>query len=78
MRSMPVAAYSREPVGNPEIIRNPNPAHAGDGSAVRRFYEGGAIYWSESTGAHELRGDIFARYSALGAETSRWACRPPA
>jgi len=65
-----VADFLGEPVGNPEIIRNPNPAHAGDGSAVRRFYEGGAIYWSESTGAHELRGDIFARYSALGAETS--------
>ena len=40
------------------------------GAPSRRFYEGGAIYWSESTGAHELRGDIFARYSALGAETS--------
>lgn len=65
-----VSAILREPMGNPELISNPNPAHPGDRPAVLRAYERGTIYWSESTGAHEQHGPIFNAYLAVGAETS--------
>jgi len=35
-----------------------------------RPYVGGAIYWSPSTGAHEVHGDIQRRYLALGGSRS--------
>ncbi len=40
-------------------------AHAGQGYIVR--YEGADIYYSPETGAHEVHGDIRAKYNAFGA-----------
>lgn len=42
----------------------------GDAEVYRREYERGAVYWSERTGAHEVHGEIAARWQALGAESS--------
>jgi hypothetical protein len=41
-----------------------------DGRGRKSEFEHGSIYWSASTGAHEVYGDIRARYNALGAEKS--------
>ena len=35
-----------------------------------REYQGGSIYWHPATGAHEVHGDILAKYKQLGAENS--------
>lgn len=50
-------------VGNPV---SPETA-AADGGASRT-YERGVIYWHPQTGAHEVHGDILAKWRALGAE----------
>lgn len=42
----------------------------GDADVYRREYEGGAVYWSARTGAHEVHGEIAARWSDLGRESS--------
>ena len=42
----------------------------GDAEVYRREYEHGAVYWSERTGAHEVHGEIAARWRAVGAERS--------
>lgn len=36
----------------------------------RRTYQRGAVYWSERTGAHEVHGEVAARWLALGGESS--------
>jgi hypothetical protein len=36
-----------------------------DGGAYARFYDGADIYYSDRTGAHEVHGDIRAKYNAL-------------
>jgi stage II sporulation protein D len=41
-----------------------------DGSGRYVHYAGGSIYWSPSTGAHEVHGSIRELWSALGWETS--------
>ena len=33
-------------------------------------FQGGRIYWSPTTGVHEVRGAILLRYLAMGAEAS--------
>ncbi|HZH13287.1 MAG TPA: N-acetylmuramoyl-L-alanine amidase [Archangium sp.] len=33
-------------------------------------FQGGSIYWTQATGAHEVRGNIHAKWKALGWETS--------
>jgi LGFP repeat len=38
----------------------------GVAEVYRREYEHGAVYWSERTGAHEVHGEIAARWHALG------------
>ena len=42
----------------------------GEVDVYRRDYEHGSVYWSERTGAHEVHGEIAARWEAVGAETS--------
>jgi uncharacterized protein with LGFP repeats len=42
----------------------------GRAETYRREYERGAVYWSERTGAHEVHGEIAARWRALGGESS--------
>ncbi len=42
----------------------------GDADVYRREYERGAVYWSDGTGAHEVHGEIAARWLALGGESS--------
>ncbi|WP_448811117.1 LGFP repeat-containing protein [Agromyces bauzanensis] len=42
----------------------------GDADVYRREYERGAVYWSERTGAHEVHGEIAARWSELGGGSS--------
>jgi len=49
--------------------------HFGDGSGLPRadsdlFQNGGSIYWTPDTGAHEVHGAIHAKWSALGWERS--------
>ncbi|MCB9412117.1 MAG: hypothetical protein H6525_04615 [Actinobacteria bacterium] len=54
------------------ILRLPTSAEmnaAVPGSRVNTF-QGGRIYWSPATGAHEVYGAILGQYSSLGAETS--------
>ena len=36
----------------------------------RREYEHGTVYWSERTGAHEVHGEIAARWHEVGGEAS--------
>jgi L,D-peptidoglycan transpeptidase YkuD (ErfK/YbiS/YcfS/YnhG family) len=41
-----------------------------DGRARLGLFEGGAVYWSPTTGAHQVGGGIWRRYGELGWETS--------
>src|SRR5258708_3949449 len=43
---------------------------APDGTGFFRRYANGMIYWSPSTGAHEIHGAILDKWSALGFERS--------
>jgi uncharacterized protein with LGFP repeats len=43
---------------------------AADGVGRFRDFQGGSIYWSPATGAHEVHGVILAKYKSLGAERS--------
>ena len=60
-----VAGILRDPTGDHQLIVNPNPVHFGDRPGVLRDYERGAIYWSESSGAHEQHGPIFFGVSGI-------------
>jgi len=42
----------------------------GDADVYRRLYEHGSVYWSERTGAHEVHGEIAARWLEAGGEDS--------
>ncbi len=44
---------------------------AGDGRGRYNDFERGSVYWSSTTGAHEVRGAIRARWLALGGVRSR-------
>ncbi len=58
--------------GGPKVLGYPTtddvPARGGGAKAE---LQGGAIYWSQATGAHVVRGDILARWRQLGAEAGR-------
>jgi uncharacterized protein with LGFP repeats len=43
---------------------------APDGAGRYRHYQGGSIYWSSATGAHEVHGDIRGKWASLGWERS--------
>jgi hypothetical protein len=58
------------PTSEPKLIRNPFPVSLGDGPAVFRLFENGAVYWSDSTGAHALFGAIFLGWADEGSENS--------
>lgn len=51
-------------LGNPTITEQTAP----DGVGKYRHYQGGSIYWSPSTGAHEVHGLIRGRWAELGWE----------
>jgi hypothetical protein len=53
-------------LGNPVTEELSTP----DGSGRYRYYQGGAIYWSPQTGAHEVHGDILSKWASLGWERS--------
>ena len=42
----------------------------GEAEVYRREYERGAVYWSQHTGAHEVHGEIAARWRVAGGEAS--------
>jgi uncharacterized protein with LGFP repeats/GH25 family lysozyme M1 (1,4-beta-N-acetylmuramidase) len=39
---------------------------AADGIGRANFFQRGAIYWTQATGAHEVQGSIYNRWAALG------------
>ena len=47
-----------------------NELTAPDGTGRFEVFEHGSIYWSPSTGAHEISGDILAKWGAIGYERS--------
>src|SRR3954465_13609432 len=53
-------------LGNPASSENPTP----DGVGQYRHFQGGSIYWTPATGAHEVHGAIRQRWSDFGWERS--------
>jgi hypothetical protein len=53
-------------LGNPTSPETSSP----DGVGRYRHYQGGSIYWTRQTGAHEVHGAIRERWNRLGAERS--------
>ncbi|SEO83630.1 LGFP repeat-containing protein [Trujillonella endophytica] len=43
---------------------------APDGIGRGSFFQGGAVYWTPATGAHEVHGAIFAKWRSMGLERS--------
>ncbi len=52
-------------LGSPVIPESPTP----DGVGRFRHYQGGSIYWTPATGAHEVHGAIRGKWQQLGWET---------
>ena len=44
----------------------------GDGHGRFNWFQGGVIYWSPSTGAHEVHGEILKHWEDTGAESGRY------
>ena len=55
------------------VLRYPTTDERGTPDTVGRYnhFQGGSIYWTSATGAHEVHGAIRAKWSALGWERSR-------
>ncbi len=53
-------------LGYPTTDETPTP----DGVGCFNHFQGGSIYWHPDTGAHEMHGDIYAKYAELGWERS--------
>ena len=53
-------------LGAPTTAENTAP----DGVGRYRHYQGGSVYWSPATGAHEVHGDIRGKWASLGWERS--------
>ncbi|MCF6737389.1 hypothetical protein E9565_19895 [Blastococcus sp. KM273129] len=53
-------------LGEPLISQTPTP----DVEGAYGHFEGGSIYWSPGTGAHEIRGPIYSLWADLGWENS--------
>jgi aldose sugar dehydrogenase len=51
-------------------LSDQTPSSSGDGGGYFNLFEHGAIYWTPSTGAHAIYGDIYNRWKTLGAELS--------
>jgi uncharacterized protein with LGFP repeats len=58
--------FERSPVGYPVGDESSTPGGIGRYSQ----FQGGAIYWSPATGAHEVHGAIYARYLSIGGPQS--------
>jgi uncharacterized protein with LGFP repeats/peptidoglycan/xylan/chitin deacetylase (PgdA/CDA1 family) len=58
--------WEHSALGFPTTNELPTPGGAG----AFNHFQHGSIYWSPATGAHEVRGDISAAWSALGWEQS--------
>ena len=54
------------------FLHYPTTSQLVDGSGIGRYqtFQGGSLFWSSTTGARWMRGEIRARYLALGADTS--------
>ena len=59
------------PLGYPKTGELTTP----DGVGRYNHFENGSIYWTQATGAHEVRGLIQAKWSELGWEKATWATR---
>lgn len=58
-------------LGGPNgFLGNPVGLETSAGSGSYRDFQGGSIYWSNSTGAYEVQGDIRAEWMALGGVNS--------
>lgn len=51
-------------LGSPETAVTPCP----DGEGFFRHFRGGSVYWHPATGAHEVHGEIRAKWASLGWE----------
>ncbi len=58
--------WERSFLGYPVTDELTAPDRVGRGS----FFQGGAVYWTPSTGAHEVHGAIFAKWRSMGLERS--------
>jgi glucose/arabinose dehydrogenase len=58
--------YEKGPLGFPITDERITP----DGAGRYNHFEGGSVYWTARTGAHEIRGAIRTRWQALGWERS--------
>jgi uncharacterized protein with LGFP repeats len=58
--------WERSPLGYPVKDESSTPGGAGRYSQ----FQGGAIYWSQATGAHEVHGAIYARYVSISGPQS--------
>jgi uncharacterized protein with LGFP repeats len=57
--------------GGPKVLGYPTTDDVPAAGGAKAELQGGAIYWSQATGAHVVRGDILARWRQLGAEAGR-------
>ncbi|MFF5991312.1 N-acetylmuramoyl-L-alanine amidase [Prauserella flavalba] len=58
--------WERGPLGYPKTSEQQTP----DGRGRYNHFEGGSIYWTSATGAHEIRGAIKTKWAQLGWERS--------
>ncbi|MBW4616797.1 MAG: hypothetical protein KME21_26825 [Desmonostoc vinosum HA7617-LM4] len=58
--------WERSLLGYPLTDETPTP----DGIGRFNHFQGGSIYWSLSTGAHEVHGDILGKWASIGWERS--------
>src|SRR2546422_241090 len=58
--------WERSPLGYPVTDETPTP----DGVGRFNHFQGGSIYWTPQTGAHEVHGAIRDKWAALGWERS--------
>lgn len=58
--------WERSLLGYPVTDELPTP----DGRGWYNHFQGGAIYWTEETGAHEVHGDIYNKWASLSWERS--------
>ena len=66
-----VPAISEKRAQHPSLGEATSPhTRVGDVEVYRRDYENGTVYWSERTGAHEVHGEIAARWRELGGQSS--------
>lgn len=60
--------HENSPLGYPTTDQLTNP----DGVGKRNWFQGGAIYWHQATGAWEVWGQILTQWGVAGHERSNW------